>query len=423
MSQAGSQAWAFYREVAEKRVVWTVRDAGGFPAPKNSSGERAQPFWSSRSRVEKIIATVPAYANFEPYEISWEYFCAKWVPGLTEDGLLVGVNWSGPRAKGYDLEPGKLQEYVQNVIDNPQLQNGANIVRTILINVLFLSPLATLLGLAANADQPGKTLQIGIAKSFLTDQPKAFAEIATDEFKDGMKSITGFDGDLATKLDAFEVAEKLDAKKLDLGVFHAHELAWVQKKYPDLEPILIAAGKHKAEQICIIVNQKSAAKTFADFRGKGLDLPLGSKEYARLFLAKLAAANKAKGIDDFFGSIVKSASRNEALDQVARGKADAMVIDQISLEFYRELKPAVFDNNLRILEKSEDFPPVAIVVKKGGLDPASVKQFRDGLLKADKNREGRNLMKSWSIKNFEPLPKDYDQKLAEIVKAYPPPMR
>src|SRR5438309_1514056 len=120
MSQAGSQAWAFYREVAKTRVLWTIRDEGGFPAPKNSSGERAQPFWSSRSRVEKIIATVPAYANFEPYEISWEDFCKKWVPGLTKDGLLVGVNWSGLHAKGYDMESGEVQACIQTVIDNPQ---------------------------------------------------------------------------------------------------------------------------------------------------------------------------------------------------------------------------------------------------------------------------------------------------------------
>jgi hypothetical protein len=29
MSQAASQAWGFYREVAKTRVVWTVSDEGG----------------------------------------------------------------------------------------------------------------------------------------------------------------------------------------------------------------------------------------------------------------------------------------------------------------------------------------------------------------------------------------------------------
>ena len=120
MSQAASQAWAFYREVAKTRTVWTVRDEGGFPAPLTSDGRRAQPFWSSRSRVERIIKTVPAYAVFEPYELSWEDYCKTFVPSLMKDGIKVGVNWSGKRAVGYDLEPERLQQNVEALIDNPQ---------------------------------------------------------------------------------------------------------------------------------------------------------------------------------------------------------------------------------------------------------------------------------------------------------------
>ena len=43
MSQAASQAAAFYRDVAETGRVWTIRDAGGFPAPVGGSGQRSQP--------------------------------------------------------------------------------------------------------------------------------------------------------------------------------------------------------------------------------------------------------------------------------------------------------------------------------------------------------------------------------------------
>jgi hypothetical protein len=120
MSQASSQAWAFYRDVAKSRVVWTIRDAGGYPAPKTQEGRRAQPFWSTRSRVERIIKSVPAYAGFAPEEIPWETFCSTWVPGLTRDGLLVGVNWSGKRAVGYDMEPEALRLNVEAVMANPQ---------------------------------------------------------------------------------------------------------------------------------------------------------------------------------------------------------------------------------------------------------------------------------------------------------------
>jgi len=121
MSQSSAQAWTFYREVAESRVVWTVSDDVGYPAPKTETGERAQPFWSSRSRVEKIIQSVRDYSTFQPEAIAWEDFCQTWVPGLARDGLLAGVNWSGPRATGFDLEAAELQRYVEALIENPAL--------------------------------------------------------------------------------------------------------------------------------------------------------------------------------------------------------------------------------------------------------------------------------------------------------------
>jgi hypothetical protein len=74
MSHAALQWTAFAREVAAHRRLWTVEDDVGYPAPLTSSGARAQPFWSGLSRVERIIATVPAYSVFKPLELSWEEF-------------------------------------------------------------------------------------------------------------------------------------------------------------------------------------------------------------------------------------------------------------------------------------------------------------------------------------------------------------
>ena len=108
MSQAASQAAAFYREVARERRVWSLRDSGGFPAPQGDGG-RSMPFWSSRRRVETIIKNVAAYHGFEPYEIPLDDFLKCWLPGLDRDGVRVGVNWSGTRAIGYDVEPNNVR--------------------------------------------------------------------------------------------------------------------------------------------------------------------------------------------------------------------------------------------------------------------------------------------------------------------------
>ena len=85
---------------------------GAFHSHMTNDGYRAQPFWSSLSRAQRIVKNVPAYGGCEPHEISWPDFRERWVPGLSTDNVRVGVNWSGRRAVGYDLLP---QEVLRNV--------------------------------------------------------------------------------------------------------------------------------------------------------------------------------------------------------------------------------------------------------------------------------------------------------------------
>jgi len=105
MSISAAQANAFYREAVENRVVWTIRDLEGVPAPVSTSGQRAMPFWSLQSRAVAVIESVPAYARFEPLAIPLDVFRERWLTGLEKDGLLVGLNWSRSKATGYDVSP------------------------------------------------------------------------------------------------------------------------------------------------------------------------------------------------------------------------------------------------------------------------------------------------------------------------------
>ncbi|MFL6094271.1 MAG: DUF2750 domain-containing protein [Blastococcus sp.] len=54
------------------------------------------------------MATVPAYASFEVGDLSIEDWRRDWLSGLGSDGIHVGLNWSGPRATGYDVEPSRV---------------------------------------------------------------------------------------------------------------------------------------------------------------------------------------------------------------------------------------------------------------------------------------------------------------------------
>ena len=199
--------------------------------------------------------------------------------------------------------------------------------------------LITLLPSAA-AECQTKPIRIGLAKTFLVDQPKSIAEIAADDFKDVLKKTTGLDGELATKNSAAEIADKLDAKQLDFGILHAHEFAWLQKKHPELRALLVAASK-QPERAYVIVHQKSTAKSIADLRGQKLDMPIGTKEPCRVFLDKQCQDADKKEPGKFFSVIEKSSAPNDALDNVARGKVVAALVDAAALEFYKDVRPGI----------------------------------------------------------------------------------
>ena len=109
MTASAAQAEAFYGEVLHAGTVWTVCDASGIPAPKNGDGQRAMPFWSKESRAQKVVATVAAYSGFATQSVPLAEWRERWLPGLIKDGLMVGLNWSGASATGYDLLPAEVE--------------------------------------------------------------------------------------------------------------------------------------------------------------------------------------------------------------------------------------------------------------------------------------------------------------------------
>jgi hypothetical protein len=108
MSLSGAHTAAFRREVPQEGRVWAIRDAQGFPAPPDAGGGRAMPFWSKPTRVKRVVGQVPGYGGFDVVEIPFAEWLDRWLPGLERDGLLVGVNWAGARATGFDVAPAQV---------------------------------------------------------------------------------------------------------------------------------------------------------------------------------------------------------------------------------------------------------------------------------------------------------------------------
>jgi hypothetical protein len=114
VSQSGSQAAAFFREVARNRQVWYLRDDRGSPAPKTDSGQRVFPYWSSHARAQRAASIWGG--GLRASSACLEEWRSGALPELAEDGYLIGINWTGPRLVGWEFTVAEVLNRLDHVL-------------------------------------------------------------------------------------------------------------------------------------------------------------------------------------------------------------------------------------------------------------------------------------------------------------------
>ena len=100
----------FVERVRASGLVWGLRSADGWAmAPSNDEDEDGDviPFWSDRAYAARCA--VDEWAEYEPESIPLEAFLEAWLPGMSEDGTLVGTNWNA-QLTGAEVDPMDLRE-------------------------------------------------------------------------------------------------------------------------------------------------------------------------------------------------------------------------------------------------------------------------------------------------------------------------
>jgi hypothetical protein len=108
MSVAAAQASKFYEQVVVDGKVFTFMDDDSFLVFRKNDKE-VIPFWSSRTRLEKIAKMHPKYSSSVIFEFSLAEFMNKTLLQLEEENICIGVNWSGPRLVGYNIPISELR--------------------------------------------------------------------------------------------------------------------------------------------------------------------------------------------------------------------------------------------------------------------------------------------------------------------------
>jgi ABC-type phosphate/phosphonate transport system substrate-binding protein len=275
--------------------------------------------------------------------------------------------------------------------------------------------------LEAEREANRPAIRIGLIGSLFRDLPGPLVKASMGPFRTLMETQTGLRGDLVTGGDAFTVAEQLNADKLQLGVFHGFEFAWVREKYPKLRPLMIAVNQDRHLSAHLLVSKDSEAKNLADLKGKSLAVPSRTKEHCHLFLER-SCRDAGKTPKEYFSQIHTPGCVEDALDDVVDGKVQAVLVDNVSLQCYKRRKPGRF-GKLKEVGKSTTFPATVVVYHLGAVDKDTLRRFQEGMTNAGKTAYGRQLMALWMMTGFEPVPDDFEQNLKAIATDYPAPKK
>src|SRR5262245_40853204 len=296
-------------------------------------------------------------------------------------------------------------------------------VRWWLLSGLALSGLAVLAGLPSRpvqAQEP-KQVQIGLPQNLFRDFPKVTVDALMPQFTRLMESQTGMKGRVQLVPGPDTMGKDLADNKLQLAVFHGFEFAWEQNKHPEFKPLVIVVKGQSAKLTAqVIVANDSSISKLEDLKGQPVAIPRGTPEHARLFLSRRTRSIGHRQ-EKFFGAVSNPPHVAAALDDVAAGKVKATVVDGVAWENYQWMNPQKAAK-LKPLMQSEQFPTGVIAYREGSLPEADLKRFRDGLTHAHERSEGMQLMMLWKMKRFDVAPADFQQSLADIAKAYPPPI-
>ncbi|CAN5456048.1 hypothetical protein BH11PLA2_BH11PLA2_32060 [soil metagenome] len=264
---------------------------------------------------------------------------------------------------------------------------------------------------------PAPDVKIGMYQGMFRDVPPNVVAALAKPMKALLEKTVGVTGDAILLKDSEELAAALNDKKVNVGVFHGFEFAWLKAKNPNLEPLLVAMPHGGRLQACLVVPADSKVEKIADLNTDPIIVCKGTKAHCVVYLESLRkplAANIAPPISK------PTLVLDEVLGEMCVGGHPAAIVDAGALEAYKNMNPGNA-KGLKVICKSEYFPYGVLAIHKDNLTPEIKSKVVSGLTNADKTAQGRPLMMLWNLKSFEEVPADYNDQITSLLKHYPAP--
>jgi hypothetical protein len=104
----------FIQRVAASREVWGLKSADGWvcsaSAVEATEDRSVMPFWSDRAYAKQCAKE--EWSHYEATPIPLDLFLERWLPGIADDGRLVGTNWNAHLC-GRETEPLELKQEIE----------------------------------------------------------------------------------------------------------------------------------------------------------------------------------------------------------------------------------------------------------------------------------------------------------------------
>lgn len=279
---------------------------------------------------------------------------------------------------------------------------------------IALMSVALFLILASGVPAQDKAaVKIGMMDSLFEEKDEKTIFAQMEPFSEHVKKRSGVEGEFVVVKGIESMAKELKAGKIHLAVLQGIEYGWVLQECPDCKPLIIAVTDSPTLKAHVLVAVDSPIKSLADLKGQALAMPRRAPPYTRLYVER-----EIKDDPDRFFKLSTTDNTDAAIEAVVEGKAQATIVSSGALDVYKQLKPGRF-KRLKVLEESADFPAAVVIYRPGQGREKELAQFKDALLKAGDNAEGRQMLTLWRLSGFQEVPKDYQKIVEEIVKRYP----
>jgi ABC-type phosphate/phosphonate transport system substrate-binding protein len=265
--------------------------------------------------------------------------------------------------------------------------------------------------------QPAQFIRVGFPAGLFRDVPEVLIQAAATPFKKTLHKELGLHGDMVVVPDYKALAEQLRDGKLEIGVFHGFEYAWI-KDTPGIVPLVVTHPTCGRVQACLVVHTDCPAQGPQQLKGACIAIPRGCKAHCLLFLERLRN-DPAIPTGDCCPMKPAGQSAEEVLDAVVAGTCVAALVDIGTLQAYRELKPGLAQK-LKVLAQSPPLPPAVIVWRQGSLTPEQIAKIREGLLSCHKTPIGRTFTHFWQLECFKEVTPEYLSLVEDCLKHYPP---